>query len=112
LSQKTGPTTGAHLAPLHVCGECHHWRPLDVMSSLGECTNRDSEFFHRPLFRSATAPHCFVARDLKKGEFLWCDRCKQTVLDNEVDRHEGHALFIGTAQFPVEENREITHAGD
>ena len=100
------------MIPLHRCGECHHWQPLDVMSSLGECKNRDSKFFLKPLLRSNQAPDCFKPRDLLKTEFLWCDHCKQTVSNNELSKHAGHALFIGTAQFPVEESTETTHAGD
>jgi hypothetical protein len=82
------------------------------MSSLGECRNRDSDFFRRPVFRANASPSCFKARELRNEEFLWCDKCKQTVADNEFGAHAGHPLYIGAAQYSVEDNMELTHAGD
>lgn len=85
---------------------------MDVMSSLGECMNRESEYFRRPIFRTNPSPSCFKVRDLHKAEFLWCEKCKETVSEQALAKHANHALFIGTAQFPVEESREVTHSGD
>ena len=82
------------------------------MSSLGECGNRDSEYFKKPVFRTDKSPSCFRPRDLHKAEFLWCDNCKETVSVQELGKHAGHALFIATAQYSVEENLEVTQPGD
>jgi len=101
-----------HLVPLMRCGECHYWEPLDVMSSIGECKGRDSPYYRKPIFRTNPSPSCFKARDLHKAEFLWCEKCKETVAEQALEKHAGHQLFIGTAQFPVEENLEVTHSGD
>ena len=82
------------------------------MSALGECKNPQSKYFEKPIFRDNASPDCFKPRDLHEAEFLWCERCKETVSEQVLDRHAGHPLIIGTAQFPVEENREVTHSGD
>jgi hypothetical protein len=82
------------------------------MSSLGDCMNPESEFYKKPVFRTNLSPSCFKARDLRKAEFLWCDKCKETVTEGELGKHMGHQLFIGTAQFSVEDNLEVTHSGD
>jgi hypothetical protein len=82
------------------------------MSTLGECGSRDSDFYRRPIFRVNASPNCFKTRDLRKEEFLWCDKCKTTVAVNELAGHTDHSLFIGAAQYSVEDNLELTHAGD
>lgn len=82
------------------------------MSSLGECKSRDSEYFKKPIFRTNPSPKCFRARDLREAEFLWCDKCKEMVSDQMLAKHTGHPLFIGTAQYSVEDNLEVTQAGD
>jgi hypothetical protein len=100
------------LIPLHKCSECHFWEPHDVMSSLGECENHESQYYRKAVMRNTESPNCFRPRDLGSSEFLWCETCKQTVSDNELKAHTGHSVFIGTVQFPVEDNIEWTHAGD
>jgi hypothetical protein len=100
------------LIPLHRCSECHFWEPLDVMSSLGECENHESHYYRKAVMRNTESPNCFKPRDLGESEFLWCESCKQTVSDNELKAHAGHSIFIGTVQFPVEDNIEWTHAAD
>ena len=106
-SELGGPTSkGA------TCSECHYWFPLESMVRIGRCDNTDSAHFRAPEFGDKAAEGCFVARSLEGLEFAWCQSHRQTIHSHEFPSHRGCRVFVSTVNLPVEDEMELTLAGD
>ena len=92
--------------------ECHYWFPLGIMPQVGECGNPASRSFERPTFADKPSESCFVARSLAGLEFLWCQTHRQTIYFAEAPAHKGCRLFASSVNLPVDEQAELTLAGD
>jgi hypothetical protein len=94
------------------CVGCHHWVPLASMPQVGECGNPASSNFKRSIFGDRATENCFLARSLEGLEFVWCQTHRQTIYSAELRDHKYCRLFMGTVNLPVEEQAELTLAGD
>ena len=94
------------------CVDCHYWLPFGPMPQVGECDNPLSKHFKRPAFADKPTENCFVTRSLEGLEFLWCQSHRQTIYFAEVPEHKSCRIFVGTVSLPVEEQAELTLAGD
>jgi hypothetical protein len=92
--------------------DCHYWFPLGIMPQVGECGNPSSRHFKRPAFADKPSENCFVARSLAGLEFLWCQTHRTTIYFAEAPAHKECRLFVTSVNLPVEEQAELTLAGD
>ena len=102
-----GPGTGGT-----VCVDCHYWRPFDLLPRVGECDNPSSRHFSQPTYSDKPTEDCFVAKSLEGLEFMWCRSHRQTIYIAELPDHKGCDVFASSASLPVEEQAELTLAGD
>jgi hypothetical protein len=65
-----------------------------------------------PTFANKPTEDCFVDRSLEGLEFLWCQSHRQTIHVSELFDHRGCSVFVGSASLPVEDQAELTLAGD
>ena len=82
------------------------------MPRVGQCYNPSSRHFEKPTYSDKPTEDCFVTRTLKGQEFLWCQSHRQTIYNTELPDHEGCSVFISSASLPVEDQAELTLAGD
>jgi len=94
------------------CALCHYWLPLSLMPQLGECDNPSSRHFRRPEFSDKPTEECFVERSLEGLEFMWCQSHRQTIYYGELADHGGCLVYVNAAGLPVEDEAELTLAGD
>ena len=109
----TAPSVRAELPHRETaCSGCHYWLPFEPMSHVGLCDNPDSTHFEDPEFDDKPAEGCFVVRSLEGLEFAWCQSHRQTIHASEFPAHVGCSVFVSTASLPVEDEIELTLAGD
>lgn len=94
------------------CEECHYWLPLGTMPRVGQCDNPSSRHFRSPEFSDKDAEECFVTRSLEGLEFMWCQSHRQTIYTAEMLQHRNCNLYVSSVSFPVEDEMELTLAGD
>jgi hypothetical protein len=82
------------------------------MPRVGQCENPVSRDFGKSAFSDKPAKQCFVVRSLEGLDFLWCQTHRQTIYSAEIPAHRDCWLFVGSAALPVEEEAELTLAGD
>ena len=94
------------------CAECHYWFPFETMPRVGRCDNPDSRHFRNPEFSDKPTEGCFVVRSLNGLEFMWCQSHRQTIYSAELPDHRGCRVFVSSVSLPVEDEMELTLAGD
>lgn len=94
------------------CLKCHYWLPFELMSRVGQCDNPDSRHYRSPEFSDKPAEGCFVTRTLDGLEFMWCQSHRQTIYSEELPDHKGCLVFVSSVSLPVEDEMELTLAGD
>ena len=92
--------------------QCHYWLPFGTMPSVGQCDNHDSRHFKSPEFADKPVEGCFVRRSVGGLDFVWCQSHRQTIYSEELPEHRGCLIFVGSAGIPVEDEMELTLAGD
>ena len=96
----------------NVCESCEYWFPFSTMPRVGECENPSSRHFGMPAFSDKTTEECFVRRSLEGLEFMWCQTHRETIHSSDLALHKECRLFPNAAALPVEEQVELTLAGD
>lgn len=94
------------------CVQCHYWLPYEMMPHVGQCDNPDSRLFRSPAFSDKPTEGCFVDRSLDNLEFMWCQSHRQTIYSTELPDHRGCSVFVSSVSLPVEDEMELTVAGD
>jgi len=94
------------------CLDCHYWQPLGLMPQVGECDNPSSTHFRMPMFSDKPTEECFVNRSLEGLDFMWCQSHRQTIYSAELPEHRSCQVFVGSVNLPVEDQAELTMAGD
>ena len=94
------------------CEACHYWLPFATMPRVGQCDNPGSRHFREPEFSDKPTEECFVARTLDGLEFMWCESHRQTIYSAELPYHRGCRVFVSSVTLPVEDEMELTLAGD
>jgi hypothetical protein len=79
---------------------------------MGECDNPSSRYFGKPTFSDKPTEDCFVVRSLEGLEFMWCQSHRQTIYFTELPDHRDCAVFVSSVNLPVEDQAELTLAGD
>ena len=102
-----GPAPGGR-----TCLECHYWLPFEIIPSVGQCDNPDSAHFRSPEFADKPVEGCFVTRSLDGLDFMWCQSHRQTIYSEELPQHTGCLGFVSPVSLPVEDEMELTLAGD
>jgi hypothetical protein len=98
--------------PGRTCLECHYWLPFETMPRIGQCDNPDSQHFRSPEFADKPVEGCFVTRSLDRLDFMWCQSHRQTIYSAELPEHSGCLIFVSSVSLPVEDEMELTLAGD
>ena len=106
------PETRSPFARRTVCEDCHYWLPFEMMPRVGECDNPASRYFRSPEFSDKPTEGCFVTRSLDGLEFMWCQSHRQTIYSRELPEHGKCRVFVSSVSLPVEEEMELTLAGD
>jgi hypothetical protein len=83
-----------------------------MMPRVGQCDNPDSQHFKSPEFSDKPVEGCFVTRSLDRLEFMWCQSHRQTIYSGELPEHKGCLVFVSSVSLPVEDEMELTLAGD
>ena len=94
------------------CVNCQYWFPFAPMPQVGQCGSPASSHFQKPTFCDKPAEECFVERFLEGQEFMWCQSHRVTIYYRELSEHKGCRVFVGAASLPVEDEAELTLAGD
>lgn len=94
------------------CEQCHYWLPFETMPSVGQCDNPSSKYFGKPAFSDKPTEECYAQRTLVGSEFLWCQTHRETIYMAELPDHGGCRVFTKPAILPVEDEMELTVAGD
>jgi hypothetical protein len=94
------------------CVNCQYWFPFELMPRVGQCDNPSSENFRRPEFSDKPTEECFVERSLEGLDFVWCQTHRQTIYSAEIPDHPGCRIFVSSVSVPVEDEVELTLAGD
>jgi hypothetical protein len=94
------------------CLECHYWIPFETMPRIGQCDNPDSRHFRSMEFGDKPVEGCFVTRSLDRLDFMWCQSHRQTIYSAELPEHRGCLIFVSSVSLPVEDEMELTLAGD
>jgi len=102
-----GPPSGGR-----TCLECHYWLPFEMMPSVGQCDNPDSQHFRSPEFADKPVEECFIRRTLDRLDFMWCQSHRQTIYSEELPEHKRCLVFVSSVSLPVEDEMELTLAGD
>ena len=92
--------------------DCHYWLPLALMPRVGQCDNPASKHFRSPEFSDKPTEGCFVKRSLDGLEFMWCQSHRQTIYSAELPDHRSCRVFVSSMSLPVEDEMELTLAGD
>jgi hypothetical protein len=82
------------------------------MPQVGECDNPSSRHYRKPAFANKQTEDCFVERSLEGLEFVWCQSHRQTVYVTDLPDHGACSVFVKSASLPVEDQAELTLAGD
>lgn len=99
-------------SPNATCEACHFWLPYDLIPSVGRCENPSSLHCGKPEFSDKPTERCFVPRSLAGLEFMWCQDHRQTIYWAELPAHRGCRVYVASAGLPVEDQMELTLAGD
>lgn len=94
------------------CEDCHYWLPFELMPRVGQCDNPASAHFRSPEFSDKPTEGCFETRSLGELEFMWCQSHRQTIYSAELPDHRDCRVFVSSASLPVEDEMELTLAGD
>lgn len=94
------------------CEDCHYWLPFELMPHVGECDNPASAHFKRSEFSDKQTEGCYVPRSLDGLEFMWCQSHRQTIYSAELPDHRRCRVFVSSVSLPVEDEMELTLAGD
>ncbi len=94
------------------CESCQYWLPFSTMPRVGECENPSSSHFQRPAFSDKRTEECYSARSLEGLEFMWCQTHRETIHTTDLPYHRGCMLYPDAAMLPVEDQAEMTVAGD
>ncbi len=94
------------------CENCHYWLPFGTMPRVGQCDNPSSKYFGKPEFSDKPTEKCFVMRSLDDLEFMWCQTHRQTIHSTDFPNHRACSLFVSSVSLPVEDQMELTVAGD
>lgn len=94
------------------CALCHYWFPFPLMPQVGQCDNPSSRYFRKPEFSDKLTEECFVERSLEGLEFMWCQSHRQTIYSAELADHGSCRVFVSSVSLPVEDEVELTLAGD
>lgn len=108
----TGHPTGPREPRKTTCELCQYWLPFAVMPRVGQCDNPASTNFGSPAFSDKPTEECFIARTLEGLEFMWCQTHRQTIYAGELPEHRNCRVFVSSASLPVEDEMELTLAGD
>ena len=95
-----------------VCEDCHYWLPVATMPRVGQCHNKVSRHFGNGVFSDKPTEECFVGRSLEGLEFMWCRSHHQTIHSSELPALWSCRVFVSAAILPVEDEMELTLAGD
>lgn len=99
-------------SPGTTCADCHYWLPFALMPRVGQCDNTASKHFKSPEFSDRTTEECFIERSLDGLEFMWCQSHRQTIYSTELPDHGSCRVFVSSVSLPVEDEMELTLAGD
>ena len=91
---------------------CHYWFPFELMPRMGQCYNLSSRHFGVPEFSDKPTEECFVERSLEGLDFMWCQNHRQTIYRAELPDHRDCFVFVSSVGLPVEDQAELTLAGD
>lgn len=108
----TNPGRRVTSRPGSICEECQYWLPFELMPRIGQCDNPSSRHFGGPAFSDKPTEECFVERSLEGLDFMWCETHRMTIFSAELPNHRGCRVFASSAILPVEEEMELTLAGD
>jgi len=95
-----------------LCEGCHYWLPLGTMPRVGLCDNPSSRYFEGPVFSDRLTEECFILRSLENLEFMWCQSHRQTIHSTDLAYHKECDLYVSSVSLPVEDQMELTLAGD
>jgi hypothetical protein len=95
-----------------VCDSCHYWLPFGTMPRVGQCDNPSSRHFGKPTFSDKLTEECYTIRHLGDLEFMWCQTHRETIHATDLSEHRGCGVYVSSVSLPVEEQRELTFAGD
>ena len=117
-SPGAGPGGGEPREPLAprpggtTCESCHYWYPFGTMPRVGQCDNPSSRHFGSPEFSDKHTEECYVVRFLGDLEFMWCQTHRETIHATDLSRHQSCSVYVSSVSLPVEEQVELTVAGD
>jgi hypothetical protein len=94
------------------CIDCHYWLPFEMMPRVGQCDNPSSQLFGKATFSDKPTEDCYADRSLDGLEFMWCQSHRQTIYSGELPDHKGCRIFVSSVSLPVEDEMELTLAGD
>ncbi len=94
------------------CDTCHYWLPFGTMPQVGQCDNPSSRHFERPTFYDKPTEEGYTTRSLDKVEFMWDQTHRQTIHSTDLPDHRVCRLYLSSVSLPVEEQVELTFAGD
>ena len=94
------------------CVYCHYWFPFELMPRMGQCYNLSSRYFGMAEFSDKPTEECFVERSLEGLDFMWCQSHRQTIYTTELPDHKECSVFVSSVGLPVEDQAELTLAGD
>ena len=94
------------------CEYCHHWLPFGLIPRVGQCDNPASRHFRSSVFSDKPTEECFATRSLDGLEFMWCQSHRETIYSAELPDHRGCRVFVSSASLPVEDEMELTLAGE
>ena len=102
-----GPGSGST-----VCESCHYWLPFGMMPQVGQCDNPSSSHFGWAAFADKRTEKCYETRDIGELEFMWCQTHRQTVYSSDLGEHRSCRVYVSSVSLPVEDEMELTLAGD
>jgi len=111
----TGPGDKGPVSPrpgANACESCHYWYPFGTMPRVGQCDNPSSRHYGSPEFSDKPTEECYVVRSLDDLEFMWCQTHRQTIHSTDLERHNECSVYVSSVSLPVEEQAELTVAGD
>lgn len=111
-SEEYGHASRSRPQPHTTCETCHYWHPYEFISSVGLCASPTSRHRGESAFCDKPTEDCFVRRSLAGLDFMWCQDHRQTVHSSELVAHSGCRVFVSSTSLPVEDQMELTLAGD
>jgi hypothetical protein len=109
------PPVRSFVAPTNgstICEACHYWLPFETMSQVGQCDNPASRHFGWAEFADKRTEKCYAKRTLGDLEFMWCQSHRQTIYSTDLPEHESCRVYVSSVSLPVEDEMELTLAGD